>query len=115
MDFGSYIRQLRRDKQLTQRAFAEQLEVDFTYISKIENGKTDNPPSEDVIRKMAQILEIDADRLLDLAGKFNQSDLRRAVEDTPEIAILLRRLQSGNFTPAQINKMIQMTNEIDNE
>ena len=81
MDFGSYIRQLRRENNLTQRSFAEQLGVDFTYISKIENNKVDNPPSEDVIRKMAQILETDEEALLDLAGKFDQDALRRIVAD----------------------------------
>lgn len=115
MDFGSYIRQLRRANRLTQRSFAEQLGVDFTYISKIENNKVDNPPSEDVIRKMAQILETDEEELLDFAGKFDQDALKRAVADTPEVGILLRRLQNRELTQNQIKKMIEVLESIGNE
>lgn len=108
MNFGSHIKQLRHEKRLTQRDFANQLGVDFTYVSKIENNKVDNPPSENVIREMAQILEIDEEGLLDLAGKFDQEALRRAVANTPEIGILLRRIQSREVTPSQVKNMIKI-------
>ncbi len=41
MNFGVRIRDLRRSKRLTQRELADRLEVDFTYMSKIENNKID--------------------------------------------------------------------------
>jgi transcriptional regulator with XRE-family HTH domain len=115
MDFGSYIRQLRREKRLTQRELAEQLGVDFTYISKIENNKVENPPSEDLIRKMARILETGEEALLDLAGKFDHEALRRAAANVPEIGVLLRRIQDGSVTSEQVKTMIEIVEGPGNE
>jgi transcriptional regulator with XRE-family HTH domain len=36
---GNRIRKLRQDKHLSQEAFADQCELDRTYISSIEKGK----------------------------------------------------------------------------
>lgn len=54
----------------TQRALAEKLGVDFTYISKIENDKTEYPPSEEVLKKMAVLLSVDEEWLIFSAGKI---------------------------------------------
>ena len=58
MDFGSRIRQLRTDKGISLRDFADIVGIDFTYLSKIENGKVD-PPSEDKIKVMASKLGVE--------------------------------------------------------
>ena len=60
MDFGSRIRELRKEKDISLRDFADLIKMDFTYLSKIENGKVE-PPSEDKIRSMARELDADAD------------------------------------------------------
>ena len=75
LTFGQTIRQLRRERRLTQRDLAERaqalgLKADFTYISKIENDRLEVLPSEALIRGLARILETDAEALLELAGKF---------------------------------------------
>ncbi|MCL4299161.1 MAG: helix-turn-helix domain-containing protein [Anaerolineae bacterium] len=111
MDFGSQIRELRRSKKLTQRDLADLLEVDFTYVSKIENNKVDHPPSEELIRKMALQLDADPETLLDLAGKFDQDALKKTVADIPEVGVLLRRLQSGSLTPHQVRKMLDIAKD----
>lgn len=54
----------------SQRALAEKLGVDFTYISKIENDKTEYPPSEEVLRKLAVLLGVGEDWLIFKAGKI---------------------------------------------
>ena len=112
--FGQTIRQLRRAQRLTQRELAENvqalgLKADFTYISKIENDRLDVPPSEALIRGLAQILEADAEGLLQLAGKFDQKALQEVVAEMPEAGILLRRLQARKISQAQLQKFLDET------
>jgi len=66
--FGQRIRELRLKKDLTQRDLAKRVDLDFTYLSKIENGKM-SPPSVTAIIRLAKQLEADEDELLALAGK----------------------------------------------
>ena len=114
LTFGQTIRQLRRAQRLTQRELAESvqalgLKADFTYISKIENDRLDTPPSEPLIRGLAQILETEAEALLELAGKFNQKALQAVVAEMPEAAILLRRLQARKISPTQLRRFLDET------
>ncbi len=44
--FGVHLKKARVKAQLSQRELARTIEVDFTYLSKIENGKMP-PPSEE--------------------------------------------------------------------
>lgn len=111
MSFGKKILELRRQKRLTQRELAALLEVDFTYISKIENDGIPHPPSEQLIRNMARVLSANAEELLDLAGKFDQRALQEVVAEIPEAGVLLRRLQSGRLTREQIQGMLDQTSD----
>ncbi len=69
MAFGERVRELRQARGLSQRDLAERVGIDFDYLSKIENGRIE-PPSEEVIRRVAGALGADADELLVLADKF---------------------------------------------
>ena len=69
MTFGERLRRLRKEKNLTLRGVAEAAGVDFTYLSKIENGKAGYSPSAETIRSLAGILEVDPLELLQLADK----------------------------------------------
>jgi len=66
-NFGAQLRELRKRASLTLRELAEKVNVNFTYLSKIENGALP-PPSEKVIRHLAEVLNFDKDELLALAG-----------------------------------------------
>jgi transcriptional regulator with XRE-family HTH domain len=114
ISFGSRIKELRRDQQLTQRELADRLqkmglEADFTYLSKIENDNVLHPPSERLIRGMASVLGANAEELLDLAGKFDTKELQDLVTRVPEAGVLLRRLQSGALTREQIREILGKT------
>jgi transcriptional regulator with XRE-family HTH domain len=54
---------------LTLRQLAEAVGVDFTYVSKIENGKAGYLPGAETIRSLAEVLGADALELLELADK----------------------------------------------
>lgn len=66
--FGARIRALRRQRKLTQRQVAEQLPMSPGNLSRFENGEH-GPPSDEVIAKLAGVLDADIDELLGLAGR----------------------------------------------
>ncbi len=77
--FGVQLRELRKKADLTLRELAEKVNVNFTYLSKIENGALP-PPSEKVIRHLAEVLDFDKDELLALAGII-PSDIAEILKD----------------------------------
>ncbi len=87
--FGHIIKEARKIKRITQRDLANKIGVDFTYISKIETGALE-PPSETVINKIAQILDIDANELF-LAAKKVPSEFKNTIIKEETTANLLFR------------------------
>ena len=85
MRFGEKIRELRKAKNLSQRALGNLVGVSFTYISKVENEKLDfgDYPSEDLIRKLAKSLEADEGDLFLLAEKIPE-EIRKRVMERPD-------------------------------
>lgn len=78
MTFGQRLRELRKHLGLSQRDLAEKVDMDFTYLSKVETG-TMPPPSEKKILALAKVLNADSDELLSLANKM-PSDLAKKVD-----------------------------------
>jgi transcriptional regulator with XRE-family HTH domain len=85
MTFGEKVRELRKAKNLTLRELAVKVKVNFTYLSKIENQKLSfgEYPSEDLIRKLAKVLDGDVDELLLLAEKIPE-DIKKRVIQRPD-------------------------------
>ena len=85
MKFGERVRELRQKRNLTQRDLGALVDVEFSYISKIENGKLDfgDYPSERLIERLAEALSVDADELLLLAEKI-PPQIRQRVMDRPD-------------------------------
>lgn len=88
--FGTYIQRIRRARGWTQRKVATELGIDFTYLSKLENGRGE-APGDETIRKLAELLELDPETLLALAGKV-PTELRQMAQADREFAVFLRRL-----------------------
>ena len=85
-EFGARLKELRAQARLTQRELAEEIGIDFTYLSKIENGVIP-PPSEKVILQLAEALHADKDELLILAGKI-PSDIVEILRDRETLQLL---------------------------
>ena len=89
LKFGAFVRQERVAKELGLREMAKTIGVSPTYLSKVERDEF-LPPAEDKVRKIAEIIKIDVDELLALAGKVS-SDLSEIIRENPrELAALLR-------------------------
>lgn len=67
--FAQLLKELRTARGMTQRTLARASGVGFPYISALERGRQ-NPPSEAVMRSIAEVLEADPDRLITAAGRL---------------------------------------------
>ena len=117
MPFPDRLRELRRAARLSQRALAERVGIDFTYLSKIENGRVE-PPSEGVLQRIAKELadklgrdetEL-ADELITLAGKI-PSDLAETLSRNPEVVRLLRSVGSDVRSAADWRRLLASQSE----
>ena len=87
--FGATVRRKRVEQEIGLREMAEKNGVSPAYLSNVETDQF-APPAEDRERKIAEILEIDCDELLAMAGKIS-SDLSEIIREHPrELAALLR-------------------------
>ena len=97
-DFGNRIRKLRKAKGHTLRSLALLVGVGFTYLSKIESGKLDfgDAPSADLIVRLAEVLDADADELLLMAGRIPEGIAAR-IRECPNEFRLLASCENGEL------------------
>jgi HTH-type transcriptional regulator, competence development regulator len=87
--FGALVRHEREAREIGLREMAKMIGVSPTYLSKIERDEFD-PPAEEKVRKIAEIIGRDPDELLALAGRV-ASDLTDIIRQRPrEMADFLR-------------------------
>ena len=78
--FGLLIRKLRKAKKLTLRDLAELVDVSYVNIAHIENGRSG--ASRKVIKKLAEALNYDADKLLAAADEIGE-DVEKIIRKIP--------------------------------
>ncbi len=101
--FGKYLRRKRKQKKMSQRALASEAEVNFTYLSKVENDVPGfSSVSEPTLQKMADALDVDADEMITRAGKV-PSDVKQMLVDDFSLIKELRN-RKGQSTPSGSKK-----------
>ena len=99
MTFGEAITQARRDRNLSQKQVAAgTLKEDGTaispqYLNDIEHDRR-NPPGENIVRQLADTLDLELDYLLFLAGRF-PSDVLDMSRDRSDITTAMRAFRSS--------------------
>jgi transcriptional regulator with XRE-family HTH domain len=68
-DFGTVLREKRQASGLSQRQLAGKIGVDFSYISKLENGRLP-PPAAETVTRLAEVLGCPVEELLAAAKKM---------------------------------------------
>jgi transcriptional regulator with XRE-family HTH domain len=96
MSFGEALRDLRRSAGFSQRELALRAGLDFSYISKVENGRTP-PPAADTVVKLCRIMGAAPEHLLSLTGKI-PSDVQQTVSASPAAQEFLREAQRVGIT-----------------
>ena len=78
--FGAFVHEKRLDKNIGLNNFAKMVGVSAPFISKMEVGDW-NAPSEATIIKIAEILEMDENYLLALAGKISTENKQKIIDE----------------------------------
>ena len=81
-DLGEFIREQRRQGQLSLRKLSELAGISNPYLSQVERGL--RRPSADILQRLAKALEISAETLYIRAGILDESD-------TEDLASHIRR------------------------
>lgn len=114
MTFGQRLRELRKEKNLTQRELADKVAArikadgrgfDFTYLSKIENGKTP-PPSVALIIQLADVLDADPNELITLAGKAPPG-MKETLKESEQARAFFRSAFDAGLTEEDWKKLSQ--------
>ena len=108
--FGQKLREFRRAAGISQRELAKQIGVDFSYISKIENGRLP-PPSADTIVNISQVLEIEPEELLALTGKI-PSKVQESLSGSKSAQQFLGEAQRLNLTDGEWEKMVKSLHDL---
>ena len=107
--FGRRIRELREERKRTDprfslRKFAAAVGISPTFLSKVEKGEF-GPPAPERIKKMADLLEVDADELLALADRVDP-ELSEIIKDEPKaMADFLRTAREINLSPDELRRL----------
>lgn len=103
--FGKKLRQYRRNANISQRELAKHIGVDFSYISKVENGRLP-PPAADTIVKICNVLKIDSEELLAITGKL-PSKIKKHVSQNINAQEFLSEASRLNLTNKEWKSMIK--------
>jgi transcriptional regulator with XRE-family HTH domain len=109
---GEIIREGRLAKKLGLRELARELEITPSYLSDIENDR--RVPSEEVLRKLAARLDLDADHLLAFAGRFDD-DAERYLKGNPSVWALFRRISEKRLKPDDIERLADHLEKLGND
>ena len=102
--FGSMLREKRVAKGFTLRKFAEKVGVSPTYLSQVEQCNVD-PPTAERVRRMAELLDENADAWAALAGRVSD-DIQQIIQTQPDLIPVLLRAVSG-LTRKQLQGLIE--------
>ncbi len=109
--FGAMLRTLRRQAGLSQRELARRARLDFSYISKVENGRLP-PPAADTIVLLCSILGVPADDLLAATHKL-PTDVEEKISASAIAQAFLREAQS--LTDDQWQQLTQALRQLKGE
>tara|TARA_B100001248_G_scaffold58374_1_gene39481 strand:- start:1217 stop:2353 length:1137 start_codon:yes stop_codon:yes gene_type:complete len=107
VSFGSLIRKLRTDLNITQRDLAKKLGIAPSYLNDLEKEKR-GAPKQATIKKLATILKTSLNQLNDLAGASKKElapDITEYILSNPKIVSLIRSIKANNLDQSEINKI----------
>ena len=107
--FGDRVRTARARKRLTLRDAAGRIGRSASFLSDIEHDR--RFPSEDVLRDLAQLLELDSDDLMASSGRL-PTDVAEYLKTTPDAARLFRTLSSRGVGSAGVKQLIDQAQRL---
>lgn len=92
MNFGHILRGLRTKAGIGIKRLAPELDVNYTYLSKLENDEIS--PSAELVERVAEYFHYDRDALLLSAGKIPQ-EIMDILREHPDDALKFLRERFG--------------------
>ena len=83
MTFGQSISKRRKELEFSQKYVAEQCNISSQYLNDIEHDRR-NPPKQEIIGRLAELLKLDFEVLLFTAGQWPE-DLQNLNESPDRI------------------------------
>lgn len=105
---GTAIRAAREKQGLSLRQFAKLIGVAVSAASRFESGEY--VPRDEILGRIADILELDLKALSRLTGKLRPEDVAY-LKRRPLAAELLRRMTDGDVGDARIGRMLKLSKE----
>jgi transcriptional regulator with XRE-family HTH domain len=109
---GETIRQRRISQDITLRELARRLDLTPSYLSDIENDR--RVPAEDVLARIAGLLDLSFDELMGLAGRFGDS-VERYLKRNPAAGVLFRRISQANLSPDALKALLKEADRLSEE
>ncbi len=94
VEFGTRLRQLRKERNLTQKQLAAQIRVQNSIILFYENG--DRLPSPETIKKLAAVFHVSADYLMGIEKKESIDVTGLDEDDKNLVRMLVDKLREKN-------------------
>ncbi|MBE7432926.1 MAG: helix-turn-helix domain-containing protein [Anaerolineales bacterium] len=108
--FGEALRDFRRAAGMSQRELAKKANLDFSYISKMENDRIP-PPAADTIVVICAILSIQPEELLAITGKI-PSDIKADISTSKAGQEFLRVVNEMKLSESEWSKIIKSLKEL---
>lgn len=103
---GQRIRRLREEKNMGLRETAKMIGISPAYLSRIETNEEKTPPGEEVLRKLAQLLNDDIDELMSLAGRV-PADVKKFIAKDPGLPQFLRTVRELGYSAGDLQRLLQ--------
>lgn len=107
--FGEYLQQARLAAKLGLRELAKKAGIAPSYLSDIENDR--RVPSEDVLKTLAQHLNVDVGELLGRAGRMGGL-VERYVQREPAAGVLFRKIAEKRLDGDQLDELMRRADEM---
>ena len=112
MSLGKIIRKKREELNLTLDEVSSRIDFSKPYLSTIETGKVDNPPSDKLLRKLEKVLKFKSGLLLHIAHMESMpSDIRKKYEsseaENQKWRQFVKNLMGKKDKPRNLNSLLK--------
>ncbi|HVV51141.1 MAG TPA: helix-turn-helix transcriptional regulator [Polyangia bacterium] len=101
---GEVIRNARVALGLTLREVTTKLKITPSYLSDIENDR--RVPSEEVLTQLAELLRLDVDDLMAMAGRVGDQ-AERYLKQHPTAGVLFRRISDKGLREEELQELLR--------
>lgn len=108
MNYNKFLKKKREEVGLSTRGLANKIGVTGSYISMIETGKSKNPPSEKILKKLSEALHMTSSEEEKFFELVDEEILPKRIKDKLEALNKNNRKEKSNIGPIVFEEMINV-------